>query len=465
MKNILKVLSTFVFISLYSIAIWAWSVQKFEVQTNPSKANVWEAVDLTIKALDKDWNTLKDYVGEVLIFSQSDTKAEFPWLLTDNTYKFKASDSWVVKFENAVKFTKAWTQDINVYDTSNENVYWLAEVEVTSWGTTTSSWEISIKSPENGITVWTDKIKVSWTTLKNHKVKIFLNTNKEFNAISNWEWFYEADVSPVPSWDNFLVAKVLDSDWKSVGESEKILFKVESSAPKFKSIKVNPEAEVVWESLMNLELESTPKLGSVEVVLNDVIQKLTETSKAWVYTWSITAPKDNWEYKLDVILKNELWVESKQNWVYTVVVKNIELAAAPVEEPEQTSTWINCDDLKKELVIKNIKLVKMKTKSVLSWDKIEKANSYNLYKKDKSWTGMILIQNLTENQVDINIGWDKIDYDDFAVKAVFKNENCDIESSDYSNMTKVQTWPREIILIIVSLLMVSWMFYLRRKSI
>jgi len=36
---------------------------------------------------------------------------------------------------------------------------------------------------------------------------------------------------------------------------------------------------------------------------------------------------------------------------------------------------------KKELKITGIKLVELKTKSVLTWDKIEGAESYNIYKK------------------------------------------------------------------------------------
>lgn len=460
MKNLLKIFSTVLAISLYSTTLWAATVQKFDIQTTPNKVQVWESVDITVKALDKDWNVVKDYAWEVLIFSQSDPKAEFPWVLTENTYKFKTSDAWVIKFENAVKFTKAWTQDINVYDTANEDVFWLAEVEVSAWEATASKEEISIKSPENGVTLWSDKVKISWTTLKNHKIKIVLNTDKESDAISNGEWIFETELTSVPSWENSVIAKVLDADWKVVWESSKVLFKIESNAPKFKSIKLDPEGEVAWETVLNVELEATNSLTSVEIVLNDLVQKLTE-GKAWVYTWTITAPKENWDYKIDVILKNELWTETKENWVKTVTVKNVELAAAPVE----TSTWVNCDDLKKELVISNVKLIKMKSKSTLSWDKVEKATSYNLYKKEKNGTWMTLIQNLTENQVDINIEWDQVTYDDFAVKAVLKNESCEIEGSDFSSMTKVQTWPRELVLLIMSLLMVWVVFFLRRKTV
>lgn len=460
MKTLLKIFSAFLALSLYAVTLWA-TVEKFDIQVTPTKVKVGESVDITVKALDKDGNVVKDYAGEVLIFSQSDPKAEFPWVLAENTYKFKTSDAGVVKFENAVKFTKAGTQDINVYDTSNEDMFGLAEVEVTAGGDIGEKGEIEITSPEAGITLGSDKVKVSGKTLKNHKVQVTLNTEKAVEVISNGEWVFETELNKVPSWENALSAKVLDADGKVAGESTKVLFKVESNAPKFKSIQIAPEGEVVGETQLTVTVDATPGLTNLEIVLNDLVQKLTET-KAGTYTGTITAPKDNGDYKIDVLMKNELGIEAKENGAATITVKNVELAAAPVEEA--TATGVNCDDFKKELIINNVKLVKMKTKSVLSWDKVEKATSYNLYKKDKAGSGMTLIQNLTENQVEINIEGDVVTYDDFAVKAVLKNESCEVESTDYSTMTTVQTGPREIVLVILSLLTVSGIVYLRRRN-
>jgi hypothetical protein len=105
----------------------------------------------------------------------------------------------------------------------------------------------------------------------------------------------------------------------------------------------------------------------------------------------------------------------------------------------------------------------MKTSSILSWNKVEKATSYNIYKKDKTWSGMTFIENVLENKVEIKIEWDVLIYDDFAVKAVLKNESCDVESTDFSSMTKVQTWSKELILLIISLFVVWVWFFLRRK--
>lgn len=465
MKIILKLFIFFIISSLFWTTLWASLVEKFDVKLEPQSAKVWEAVDLTIKALDKNWEVVKDYVWNVFIFTQNDGLAEFPWL-TDNTYKFKLSDAWVIKFENWVKFKKSWTQEVNVYDLDNEKASWIWEIKIWSWTQKTASWEISIKSPENGITLWSNNVKVSWTTLKNHKVKIFLNWDKNFETISNSEWNYEYSLSWVSNWDNSLVSKLYDSDMKQIWESTKIVFKVESNAPKFKSIKVTPDKEIIWETLLKVEVEATSWLKNVEITLNEIVVKLTE-SWNWIYKWNISSPKENGTYNIDLTLKNELWIETKEKKVKSITVKNVELASSPKPQETQpvSQTWSSCEDLKKELLVNDIKVVKMKSKSILSWEKVEKATWYNLYKKEKNWSWMTFIQNIVENKVEINIEGDEINYDEFSIKAVLKNETCDIEWVQYSKMTKVQTWPKELILIIVSLITVFAIFYFRKKSV
>lgn len=434
---------------------------QFEIELSPSKAWVWEALDITIKAVDIDGNVDKTYDWEILIFSQSDPKAEFPWDLSENTYQFKTSDEWEVKFENAVKFTKVWIQDINVFDVTNEDVYGFSEVEITEGETETQSWEISIDSPLTWTTIWTWSIKVTWKTLKNYRVIIDANSwEKTFETISDSNGAYEVNLTWLPWWENSIVAKVLDADENVIWTSSNVLLKVESTAPSFKSIKVTPENPVEWQENLSVEVSATAWLWEIEIMLNDLLSTLNETN-SWIYEWNITAPKENWSYKIDVIMKNELGIESKQNWAYEVVVENIELDAAPVE----TSTWVNCDDVQKELNITGLKLAKMKTKSVLSWDNLEKATSYNVYKKSKESWEMELVQSVTEPRIEINITWDLVEYDDFTVKAVLKNESCDIESSNYSDMTTVQTWPQEIALFLFALLSSAWIFYYRKRKL
>jgi len=156
-------------------------------------------------------------------------------------------------------------------------------------------------------------------------------------------------------------------------------------------------------------------------------------------------------------LKNELGKETKKPKAKTITVVKVEMKAA---EPEK----VNCEDLKKNLDVKNLKVVKMKTKSVLSWDKNTNASSYNVYKKDASGTGMVLVQNVTDSKLDINITGDQVVYEDFAVKAVLKNDVCDIEGNQ-SDMTKVQTGPKEVMMIILlSLFIGAIPFFARRRK-
>lgn len=461
MKNLLKISALFLWVSLFSFTS-ASGIDRFEIEVSPTKVKVGEAIDVTLKAVDKSWNVVKDYAGEVLIFSQSDKEAVFPGLLEENTYTFKAADAWVVKFENAVKFTKNGIQDVSVYDNANYDIFGYAEVEVSEWTAAAQEWEISIKYPEEWNTLWVSTLKVSGSTSKNHKVKVILNGEQNFEGISNGEWIFEIEVKDIPSGENVFIAELLDADGKTIASSKEVFFKIESSAPQFKSITLDPsETEYTSNASINVTVEATSGLTTLNLILNDMVTALSEKTSG-SYVGTITAPSAKWEYKIDIVMKNELGNETKESWVTAIKVKEVELLASTGEDT--TPVEVNCDDFKKELEVKNITSVKLKSKSVISWDKVEKASSYNIYKKDRMGSGMTLIENVTQNQYEIVIQWDVVEYDDFAVKAVFKDDVCNVESSDYSGMTKVQTGPKEMLFILIALSLGAGAFFFRRKN-
>jgi hypothetical protein len=77
---------------------------------------------------------------------------------------------------------------------------------------------------------------------------------------------------------------------------------------------------------------------------------------------------------------------------------------------------------------------------------------------------MTLIENVTQNQYEIIIQGDVVEYDDFAVKAVFKDDVCNVESVNYSSMTKVQTGPKEMLFVLIALSLGAGVFFIRRKA-
>lgn len=441
-----------------NIALGFWlthaNIDRFEVDVTPKQAKVGDTVDLTIKALDATGNVAKDYVGDILIFSDTDLKAEFPWVLAENTYKFKASDQGLVKFENAVKFTKTGKQVINVYDSMNEDIFWVGEVTIstTDVATSAASEEISIASPSNGTTIGANSVKVNGKASKNHKIKVTLNAGKVFETISNGEGIFDIEVTGLVDGQNSLQAEIFDATGKSIGKSQEVVVSVDSLTPSIQSIKTNPENTVEAESVFEIEIVSTPGLKEVKVILDDFAQTLKE-GKSGTYTGSLTAPKTEGNYKIDVVLINEIGNETEVKAAKEILVNPVTQNAA---------AEVSCEDLAKDLIVTGGKVVKMKSKSIITWDKIDKAASYNVYKKNRTTWDLELVENVKDARIEINIVGNEVAYDDFVIKAVIDDGKCKVESATGGEMTQVQTGPKEIILLILAVLLTG--VILRRKS-
>jgi hypothetical protein len=445
MKIRKKILVTASFSYLLAFSsVFAWWIDHFEVNFNPDTAKAWEALDLTIEAVDKNNVSVTDYEWTVLIFSESDPEAELPIALEENTYTFSSADQWTVVFENSVKFLEKWTQNIHVYDFEDDTVFGIAEAEITKEEVVVNQ-EIEIISPETGLTIWEDALKVSWTTSKNYQIKIILNWTEEFLTTSDSTWMFEKEITSLSEWENSFVAQILDSDLSVIWESREVKVKVELNTISFKNIKTTPE-EIDSEWSFEVEVIATAGLTEVSTIINDVITSLEETWE-WIYTASIYAPKEEWNYKIDVVLKDELGHETKELWAWNIKVNAIELEAATVIEPEPKP---EPKEEKIDLTISWLKLVELKTRSILTWDKVKWAKSYNVYKKLSDWE-LELIENVEEEKFEVAITWDEITYEYFAVKALAETLEWEVYEWDLSEATKVKTWPELVLLLIISL--------------
>ncbi len=494
-QKIIKIWLFFILFWQMWIAIAA-NVDHFEITVSPDKVAVWEALDMTIDVVDKDNNLVTDYEGTILIFSESDKEAEFPNSLEDNSYTFQVSDGGTVKFENAVKFNNKWKNDIHVYDLSDEtnSVLWIAEVEVTE-EIEEKKLDISILSPENWITIWSKEVTVSGTSKKNHQVKIILNNDEEILTTTNNSGIFEKTISGLPNGESIIKAYVLDSDWVEVWASEKVLITSDSTKPTLNSVKFSPEWELQPESDLLIEVYATKGLSEVQVILDEALNILKEDSP-WLYKSDILTPKEPGEYEVEVILKDELGHITKQKADNKILVweAEVELTAAPKPEPKPEKvkdvckngdyTWDVFDwecweepvvelNAPVDLGIRNLELVQLKTKSILTWDTLKDATSYEVYKKTEGWK-LELIDTIKEARYEVNIVWDEISYEYFAVKALWKKEFIDTENKnekiqkdiqwDLSDAVKIQTWPEMFIIIIVAFLISIWIFLFNRRK-
>ncbi len=109
--------------------------------------------------------------------------------------------------------------------------------------------------------------------------------------------------------------------------------------------------------------------------------------------------------------------------------------------------------------VAGLKVATDEEKSELTWDAIAEALSYNVYKKDASGS-FVLIENVKEAKYVIHLAKDAVKYDDFAVKAVCSDG--ETESADYAEVTKVQTGPAQILVLLALALSMGY-FVTRRK--
>ncbi len=536
----------------------AWKVDHFEVSTAPSSAKAWEAIDITIKAVDKDWNVKKDYSWTIYITVDNDSKATIPY---SDWYQFVASDLWQKTFSKWLSFTKEWKMKVIVMDIDNDSLEWSVEVEVWAWGgpaTTWPKWDITITSPDNGMTIAWDKLTVSGTSKKNSKIKFFLNGNelKDLEWQTDEKGWFNVELKGLSQAQNILQVKILDWSDKIVAESDKINFSIDSSWPSVKSFKILEWTQAPAWAQVTAVLVSEPWLTEVTASIADAAQPLVEdTANPGTYSGSLTLPAAPGDYAIDLSMKNNLWkstskkayttikaIESnifknvkaelwdkkvtftfevspdkpeyaKFKFVYgtdsetlktawdtqnkeSVTFEKAKLASGsgtykwyipwldpawkyffkikPIGADWKEISWIESDVIEADFsmysaskcMISNVSWLKVKKAwdvSELTWDSLPEAKSYNVYKLWTDWK-YTLIENVPTNKYTVNISWDKLKYDDFTIKAVCWEWDSKAESKDYSNATKVQTWPAQIAFFI-GISMIAGYFLVRRKYI
>lgn len=464
-----------------SLLLWLSSVQAagidhFEVKLSPENSKVGEALDLEIEAVDKNNNIIDDYNGTILIFSESDPEAELPSALEENTYTFSASDQWKIKFENAVKFKAKWNQDIYIYDLNDDTVLWIWEAVIEEDEKETLL-DIEILSPESWLTIPNNTINLSGTSKKNHTIKLIINGTTELLVTTNNQWLFEKTIEDLQNGENTFRAQVLNSDEEVVWESDEVKISVESNLPRLKNIKTTPE-QIEAENSFDIEIITTEGLSEVNVIMNETLTKLQKDERdEALWKKSIYAPADAGNYQIDVILKDEIWHEVKEVWASSIIVTAVELKAAELvewkeftpnentETDKKEETESSEDSNKKDLKITGIKVVELKSKSIVTWDEVDGAESYNVYKKEKN-EKLELIWNTNTPEFEIEFGGDKIKYDYFSIKAVWRiddgSDTGEIYEWSLSDATKVQTGP-EVLLLFILALFVWWIVFVFNK--
>lgn len=244
-----------------------------------------EAQKVTIRAVDRDNNTVENYAGTI-VFSSTDPEAVLP---NFGTYTFKERDLGVKTFALALKFRTPGVQTFKVEDQNDTRITGEATVQVGGTSTTGES-AIQITSHES------DDYVSSLNIVIEGKGPRFVNLvvmggMQDATGSTDETGFFSVPVTLNANQRDFTIRVRDESGRYDSGSLHLIL---DTDKPEISNIQFVPERPEAGEKLL-IAIESEPKLGQVLLRLpagNDVeeIRLIENPTQSGSYQAFFTAP-------------------------------------------------------------------------------------------------------------------------------------------------------------------------------
>lgn len=395
------------FLKIQSNSVISKNINSFSIDINPN--NIWtnDSSDITIKAIDADWQINKEYTWDVFLeieefLNSDDYSVPYDWL-----YTFTTKDKWIKVFSKWLSIKKEGTYTVQVSDLENEDIFW-----------------------KKVITVWKkSKIKLEPKELGKHienVSKIFLIKAYSYNADTS-TYSFNQYWSAVLIWKKTLITNyhvISDQDWNPNLNYEACQTTSEKEPPKcFSTLKLikydknNDLAmlEISWSGTVG----NTVTISSKEPKLWDKINILWYPSNWWntitITQWSI-AWFQNWLYKTDSNLdewNSGWWAFDQDNkfiWIPTFVVN------------WQTTLWYIIPIKKINDFLSDKGWTKAKKQANKVFDNYIK----NKYKVANNWKLDNLLfstKNFKSNWLDVSSVIEKWEYNMYNYNITDKNSN------------------------------------------
>ena len=232
-----------------SLNVFATDLAWFVLTVNPSTVKIGEPTDLTVKAINDNWDVITDYQWDIII---TITDAEWNELdmndyiaPNDWTYEFTEEDQWIKIFTKWLIINKAGDFKVKVEDFETSKA-WSVDVKVVSSTSNITKWTVDIMTPQNWETITTSEMSVAWTAknYKNSKIQVLI----DWKVVSEWlidtSGNFQLNVSSINNWEHTLKVNVLDLDNKVISSSNELTFKVKIANKWFQKIELLPSSKV-----------------------------------------------------------------------------------------------------------------------------------------------------------------------------------------------------------------------------
>jgi len=219
MKKSLRIVSSLLWLFAGFFAVVFAAPVAFIVEVEPSSFDINESVDLTIRAIDADNQTVQDYVEDVRIEIQwagfEDYTVPSDWL-----YTFVPQDLWIKTFSKWLQVNKQWTFTVRVEDLFDPEIYGESSIIV---GQDVDSVEenVTITSPAD----WWIEVAAAITVLAtvpllpSSPYQILLNGDIVWDGTTTNAGGISNVITGAQEWENTLQIQIIDTDsivlWRS----------------------------------------------------------------------------------------------------------------------------------------------------------------------------------------------------------------------------------------------------------
>jgi hypothetical protein len=297
------------------------SVVGFEIVA-PTTAKANEAIDVTVRAIDKDKKTVTSYRGSVIFISDTfgDTVPS-----PGKSIAFTQEDAGQKKFSKGVVFRSTGKQKIYVADVDHSSDI-IGETTVTvesaaTTGTDTSTETVTIVTPVKDSSITSDMIAVSGKTKKNSKVSFVLNGKDMGTAITDESGLFTKTLSGATQDKNLLQVNLLDGSNAIIAKSEEIIFSRATSTAGFYNIVVTPSTTVDVSTPITILVEGDAGMASASVGIDGSLVTLQENQPG-KYSTQTSAPAKSGSYLLSVSMVNTLGTTIDKKDVATLTVND-----------------------------------------------------------------------------------------------------------------------------------------------
>jgi len=294
----------FVFFANFTIGA---NPDSFIVSVDPATFDINQAVDLTVKAVTKNGDIVKDYEWMVMIeieeLFDDDDSYVLPW--NNGVYTFVTEDQWAKTWFAGLKIAEEWKFTLKVWDISDDSIIWTQILIVWDWWELTgqSRWIADIITPISGETVNTQVINIMWKSdIVNSIVQVYINWEQiEEEAETDINGNYNLFIKDLQKWKNKMFVRLVDVNSKILAESDEIEFLYEPMEfdDFFKSIEITPSKDVakntkvkykveVWSSIKDVQMKIWTMFLPMDKSSDWFFEKETTMGNEWVQPISLT---------------------------------------------------------------------------------------------------------------------------------------------------------------------------------